>query len=590
MVFLQSGSYSTAMGDSTAETLARRLRVANGTEPGDLLLAGGRVANVFTGAVVTADVIVADGWIAGIGPYDWQAAERIDLDGRTIIPGLIDAHIHVESTLLVPAHLAAVVVPHGTSTLIADPHEIANVMGAAGVELLIDASTGLGLDIFYMAPSCVPAMPWEHAGATLDAAGIDRLLANPAVLGLAEVMNFPGVLGGDPDVLSKLATAMRHRAIIDGHAPGVTGRDLVAYAAAGIRSDHECTDADEAAARGALGMLVQVREGSIARNLDAMLPRIADDTLGDWCLCTDDVDADELVEKGHINGLLKRVVAAGVDPVRAVRHATLVPARHYGLSDRGAVVPGRRADLVAVDDLVDFRAAVVVKDGTIVARDGRYEAASNPVPIPVTNTIRLGALGEPSFALPLSTPTATVIGIVAEQIVTRRERLAVKITDGAWCFDADIDAVLIASIERHRATGSIGLGLVSGFGFRRHGAIGSSVAHDSHNVIIAGTNPIDMLACARAIEDAGGGFVVASGGAVTALVPLPVAGLLATEPAETVRRQLRVAHAAAAELGCPLATPFGTLSFLALSVIPELRITDQGLFDVTRQEFAVVAD
>ncbi len=584
------------MGDSTVatpvetgETLARRLRVASGVEPGDLLLAGGRVANVFTGVVETADIVVADGWIAGIGPYDWQAADRIELDGRTIIPGLIDAHMHVESTLLLPRHLAAVVVPHGTSTLIADPHEIANVMGVSGVELLFDASTGLGLDIFYMAPSCVPAMSWEHAGAILDAAGIDRLLANPAVLGLAEMMNFPGVIAGDPDVLSKIATAARHGAIVDGHAPGVAGRDLVAYAAAGIRSDHECTDPDEAAARGALGMLVQVREGSIARNLDTMLPRIVDDTLGDWCLCTDDVDADELLEHGHINGLLKRVVAAGVDPVRAVRHATLVPARHYGLTDRGAVVPGRRADLVAVDDLVDFRAAVVVKDGAIVARDGLYLEASNPSRIPFTNTVRLGALDESSFTLPLSTQTATVIGIVAEQIITRREQLAVKISDGAWCFDADIDAVMIASIERHHATGSIGLGLVSGFGFRRHGAIGSSVAHDSHNVIIAGTNASDMLACARAIEDAAGGFVVVSGGTVRALLPLPVAGLLSTEPAEAVGQKLQVAHAAAGELGCPLATPFGTLSFLALSVIPELRITDQGLFDVTRQEFAAVA-
>ena len=577
------------MGDTTAETLARRLRVANGTEPGDLLLAGGRVANVFTGGVVTADIVVADGWIAGIGPYDWQAAERIELDGRTIIPGLIDAHIHVESTLLVPKHLAAVVVPHGTSTLIADPHEIANVMGVAGVELLIDAGTGLGLDIFYMAPSCVPAMPWEHAGAIVDAAGIDRLLANPAVLGLAEMMNFPGVIAGVPEVLAKIATAARHGAIVDGHAPGVAGRDLVAYAAAGIRSDHECTDADEAAARGALGMLVQVREGSIARNLDAMLPRIVDDTLGDWCLCTDDVDADELIEQGHINGLLKRVVAAGVDPVRAVRHATLVPARHYGLTDRGAVVPGRRADLVVVDDLVDFRAAVVVKDGAVVARDGLYTGAPDARRFPVTNTVHLGPLDASSFTLPLSTPNATVIGIVAEQIVTRREQLAVRISDGAWCFDAAVDAALIASIERHHATGSIGVGLVSGFGFRRHGAIGSSVAHDSHNIIIAGTNPSDMLACARAIEAAGGGFVVVSGGSVRALLPLPVAGLLSTEPAEAVRRKLRAAHAAAGELGCPLATPFGTLSFLALSVIPELRITDQGLFDVTRQEFAAVA-
>ena len=419
----------------------------------------------------------------------------------------------------------------------------------------------------------------------LDAREIERLLANPRVLGLAEMMNFPGVLAGDPEVLAKLEAAMRQHAIVDGHAPGLGGRDLVAYAAAGIRSDHESTDAAEAAAKGALGMLVQVREGSAARNLDTMLPKLVDDTLGEWCLCTDDVYPDELLELGHLDGMLKRIVAAGVDPVRAVRHASLVPARHYGLTDRGAVVPGRRADLVVVNDLVDFEAGVVVTGGAIVARDGTFTAPIGGGNIPLANTVHLGPLDESAFRLPLSADTATVIGIVPDQIITRREHRPVKTTHGRWSFDPDIDVVLIASIERHRATGSMGVGLVSGFGFRRHGAIGSSVAHDSHNLVIAGTNAADMLACARAIEEAGGGFVAAAGGVITAMLPLPVAGLLSTEPAQEVRRQLREVRAAARELGCPLATPFGTLSFLPLSVIPQLRITDQGLFDVGRQEF-----
>ncbi len=578
------------MAMTDAKTLARRVRVARGSEPGDLLLTGGRVANVFTGSVDTADIVVADGWIAGVGPYDWDASERIDLQGHVVIPGLIDAHIHVESTLLVPGHLAAIVVPRGTSTLIADPHEIANVMGAAGVELLIKASAGLGLDIFYMAPSCVPAMSWEHAGAVLDADDVEGLLGNPGVLGLAEMMNFPGVLAGDPDVLAKVAAAARRHAIVDGHAPGLAGRDLVAYAAAGIRSDHESTEAAQAAARGALGMLVQVREGSIARNLDAMLPRMVEDSLGEWCLCTDDVHPDELLELGHLDGLLRRVVAAGVDPVRAVRPATLVPARHYGLTDRGAVVPGRRADLVVVEDLVDFRATVVVKNGRVAARDGTYVWPGTSDEIPVSNTVHLGPLDESAFVVPLSGDTATVIGIVPDQIITHRQRRTVTVSGGQWAFDTGIDVALVASIERHRATGSIGLGLVSGFGFSTHGAIGSSVAHDSHNIVVAGTNAVDMLACTRALADSGGGFVVASAGTITALLPLPVAGLLSTEPAEKVRRQLGAVRGAAGELGCPLAAPFGTLSFLPLSVIPELRITDQGLFDVTRQEFAMVAE
>ncbi len=570
-------------------TLQRRIRVARGEEPGDLLLTGGRVANVFTGRVETADVVVSDGWIAGVGPHEWLAAEQVDLAGRVILPSLIDAHMHVESTMLVPGELARLVVPHGAGTLVCDPHEIANVMGARGVELIIDASAGLPLDCFYMAPSCVPAMGWEHAGAVLGPETIDKLLSLPGVLGLAEMMNFPGVIGAETEVLAKIAAAAGRGAPVDGHAPGLTGRDLVAYAAAGIRSDHESTEAGEAAAKAALGMLVQVREGSIARNLDTMLPLMAADGLGDWCLCTDDIHPQDIMEHGHLDGLLRRCVAGGVEAVRAVRHATLVPARHYGLHDRGAVTPGRRADLLVVDDLEAFRASVVVKSGTIVARDGEYLWTREPPDIPAENTVHLGPLDESAFVLPMSGARGAVIGVVPDQIITRHEHREAARDNGHWAFDPARDLALLASVERHRATGGVGVGLVEGFGLRNHGALGSSVAHDSHNLIIAGTNAADMLAAARAMEAMGGGFVVARGGEVVARLPLPVAGLLSREPADVVSRQLREVRGAARELGCTLAAPFGTLSFLALSVIPDLRISDQGLFDVVAQTFIPVS-
>ncbi len=581
----QSQSADQPTGPDRVRTLQRRIRVARGLEPGDLALVGGQVVNVFTQTIEPANVVIADGVIAGVGPYDWHAHRIIDVSGKFVVPGLIDAHMHVESTLLTPAELARIVVPHGTAMLIADPHEIANVMGVPGVEMLIRASEGLPLDIYYMAPSCVPAMSWEHAGAVLDAGAIDELLRNPKVLGLAEMMNFPGVVAGDEDVLGKIDAAASRGRVVDGHAPGLIGQDLVAYAAAGIRSDHESTEAAEAMAKASLGMLVQVREGSIARNLDTLLPLLVEDRLGDWCLCTDDVHPDELIAKGHLDALLRRVVAAGVEPARAIRHATLIPARHYGFTDRGAVAPSYRADLVVMNDLASFEPSIVVHNGEVAAQNGQYLATSVSPEIPQENTVHLAPLDESAFVLRLKSDEAPVIGIIPDQIVTRHLTRQVRREDGQWSFDQNIDVVMLANIERHHATGSIGLGLVEGFGFHSHGAIGSSVAHDSHNLIIAGTNPHDMLICTRALEEMAGGFVVASEGAIVGKVPLPVAGLLSTEPANVVCDQLASARRAAAEFGSKLACPFGTLSFLALPVIPALKITDQGLFDVMSQQF-----
>ncbi|UCE61646.1 MAG: adenine deaminase [Phycisphaerales bacterium] len=570
--------------------LQRRMRVALGQEPGDLLLKGGHVVNVFTGQTEPANVLIADGWIAGVGPYDWTATEELSLSGEAIIPGLIDAHMHLESTLLMPAELARVVVPHGTTTVLADPHEIGNVAGVAGIKSLIDASESLPLEVFFLAPSCVPASKWESAGAELDHAAVAELLGHPRVIGLAEVMNFPGVLDGNDEVLRKVLSASSRGLPVDGHAPGLSGQELIAYVAAGVRSDHESFGLEEAHAKADLGMLVQVREGSSARNLDTMLPLLVEDRLGDWCLATDDIHVDDLIDHGHLDGLLRRIVAAGVPAARAVRHATLVPARHYRQFDRGAVAPGYRADLFVVEDLVDFAAHSTIKDGEIAARSARPAAPAERPSLTTGNTIHLGPLDRAAFELRPASDECPVIGIIPDSIVTKHERRAIRrdAVTGCWVFDPKQDVALVACIERHHATGRVGVGLVSGFGFKRGGALGSSVAHDAHNLMVTGTNPADMMTCVRALEEMGGGYVAVSDGTVVARLPLQMCGLVSTLDFRMVRGQLDGVAAAARGLGCPLAAPFGTLSFLGLSVIPELRITDRGVFDVSRQQIIAV--
>ena len=451
-------------------TLQRRIRVAQGQEPGDLLLTGGQVVNVFTERIEPTNVVIADGWIAGVGPFDWAARERLDIRGQFILPGLIDAHMHVESTLLMPPQLARLLSPHGCTAVVADPHEVGNVLGIPGIRMLLESARGLPVDFHFMAPSCVPAVVWEHAGAVLDATAIEELLQTPGVGGLAEVMDFPAVLAANDGMLAKVVAAERHGVAVDGHAPGLTGQRLVAYAAAGIRSDHESSTLEEALQKAALGMLVQVREGSSARNLDTLLPGIVDGRLGEWCLCSDDIHPDDLLARGHVDGLLQRIVAAGVSAPRAVRHATLVPARHYGLRNRGGVAPGYRADLAVVEDVRQFQVQMVLKDGVVVAREGRclVEPASRIEERPV-NTVHLKPMNEGVFHLPLNEAMCPAIGINPGQLVTRRTTVRVKREAGIWAFDPDIDVVPIASIERHKASGQVGLGLVQGLGLRRPG-------------------------------------------------------------------------------------------------------------------------
>ena len=583
---VERGALNSSESQDGARRMARRIRVALGQEPGDLLITGAQVVNVFNRRVEPADLVIADGCIAGVGCYAWQANETFSAAGRVLMPGLIDAHMHLESTLLTPAELARLIVPMGTTAVISDSHEVANVLGAPGIEMLVKASQGLPLDLFFMASSCVPATGWEDAGAALGPADVRKLLSLPHVLGLAEVMDIPAVLAAAPDVLEKVQVALSAHAIVDGHAAGLAARELIAYAAAGIRSDHESTTVEEARARAALGMLVQVREGSSAQNLDALLPLLVSGELDEsWCLVTDDIFPSDLRRDGHLDGLLRRLVKGGVPPAVAVRHASYVPARHYGLVDRGALSPGCRADLVVVEDLHDFRVHTVIKDGRVVAREGRCLLEGPVRSLDHANTVCLAPLFDSHFRLPLAQENCPVIEIVPDQIVTRRTVRSVRRLGGYWAFDPERDVLLIASIERHRASGRIGLGLVSGFGLLREGALGSSVAHDSHNLIIAGTNPTDMLVCATVLAEHGGGFVAVANGGVQAVVPLPVAGLLSLESADTVCRQLDEVNRVARALGCPLSAPFGTLSFLALPVIPELRITTRGVFDVNEQRF-----
>jgi len=574
------------MSNSNVERLRLRVRVALGQEPADLVLTGGQVVDVFTQTISPVSIAIVDGWIAAVGPFTWPARETIDLGGRYVLPGFIDAHMHLESTLLTPGELARLIVPLGTTAMISDSHEIANVLGVAGIDLLLKASEGIPLDFFLTASSCVPAVAWEPAGATLGPAEVRELLTRSRVLALAEVMDVPAVLAGEESILQKIQAGEDAHRPLDGHAPGMLGLDLQAYAATGIRSDHESSTIEEAIAKAKCGMLVQVREGSSALNFEAILPALARGELGDnWCLVTDDVFPNDLIAKGHINTMLKRLVAGGVKPADAVRHASFVPARHYGLIDRGAIAPAFRADLVVVDDLVHFQPNSVFKNGTLVARSGKLVVDLPQRPVVTGNTIHPGSLDVSCFEWRPRNASGPVIGIVPDQIITRAETRKYHLENGRWVFHPDHDVALIASIERHRATGMRGLALVGGFGFREHGAFGSSVGHDSHNLVIAGTNPVDMLACVKALEEVGGGFVVVNQGKVKAILPLPIAGLLSPDPALEVARQLQQVNEAARSLGCQLTSPFGTLSFLALPVIPDLRITPKGLFDVRTQEF-----
>ncbi|MZP30818.1 adenine deaminase [Heliobacterium undosum] len=585
---------------------------ANKKQNGDILLRGGKVVNVFTLEVEEADVAIAGGMITGVyrrgetpavdaATTDSTAAlnygEIIDLQGAFVTPGLIDAHIHIESTLLTPPAFADAVIPHGTTAVIADPHEIANVLGFDGVKAFARMAAGLPMDVYMMIPSCVPATPLETSGAVLDAEAVSRLFdVAPGAIGLAEVMNVPGVLAGDADLLQKIAAARLRGLPVDGHAPGLSEDALQAYIAAGISSDHESVTSEEAWDKLRRGMRLLIREGSAAQNLAGLISCIVPSVSENISFCSDDRHPEDLLHDGHMNAILRKAVSLGVAPALAVKLATLTTARHYRLSGLGAVAPGYRADLAVFSDLAEFRAQAVFKAGRLVASDGeirdRLDRASICAQTGADSaeaTVEVDKypprFGEGSVHLPDITgrlapayePNAKVRVIVIQpgQIVTGQEIVS------AADIGPEKDILPLAVIERHGKRGSIGCGFVRGFGLKK-GAVASTVGHDSHNLIVVGVNEAEMEFACRTIAQMGGGMVAVAGGEVKAALPLPVAGLMSDEDAATIARRLRALHRAVSDLGCPLAAPMMTLSFLALPVIPELKLTDLGLVDVNR--------
>jgi adenine deaminase len=567
---------------STAHLLA----VARGDAPPDLVIEGGSVFCAFTREWLEGDVAIAEGRIAGVLPRGEVGSpptrERIDARGRYVVPGFIDAHVHIESAKLTPAQFARAVLPHGVTTVVTDPHEVANVLGVDGVHWMLDASEGIPLSVFVMAPSCVPASAFESPREPLGVGDMEAILRRPRALGVAEMMNFPGVIAGDPDVLERIAA--RGATHVDGHAPGVLGRALDAYVAAGIRSDHEATTWEEALEKRRRGMWVLIREASGARNLSALLELVRRHGPEYCAFCTDDREPDELVRDGSIDAMCRTAVAEGIAPEDALVMATLHGARCHGLTDRGAVAPGYVADLLLLDDLETFRPALVLKDGVPAARDGAalpFEAP--PVPDFMRRTVRTRPLAQADLELPAPGGQVRVIELVPGQLVTRAGAVAPAVVDGRVVADPARDLAKIAVLERHHASGRIGKGLVTGFGLRT-GAFASTVAHDAHNLVVVGVDDADMVACAERLAAIGGGVVVADGGAVVAELALPVAGLLSDAPFEAVVAGLDACLEHLREQGVGGSAPFMTLSFLALSVIPALKITDRGLVDVDRFE------
>lgn len=552
--------------------LARRLAVARGDEPADLVVRAGRVFSVFTREWLETDIAIADGWIAGLGDYDGR--ETLDASGRFVVPGFVDAHMHLESSKLLVDEFARLVLPFGTTAVVADPHEIANVLGTDGVHWLLDVCAEIPLDVYFMASSCVPASAFESPRRELTTGDLEGLLRRRRVIGLAEMMNFPGVVGGAEHELAKLRLAQH----VDGHAPGVLGRELNAYAAAGIRSDHEAYTAEEGRERLRAGMWLLIREGSAARNLEALLPLVEEFGPNRIGFCTDDREPEHIADDGHINSIVRDAVAAGITPEDALVLASLNPALWHGLAHLGAIAPGYQADLLLLPDLVRFVPELVLKAGRPVA-----EIPEAAVPEWVKHTVRIGALGPELFRIPWRGGPARVIGLVPGQIVT--DSLVDEPTErgGEAIADAERDLAKIAVIERHLGTGRIGLGFVRGFGLRR-GALASTVAHDAHNVVVVGMDDASMASAVRRLANQGGGIVAVDGGRVLAELPLPVAGLLSDAPLHTVVERSHALVAAAAELGCTVPAPFQLLSFLALSVIPSLKLTDRGLVDVDRFE------
>lgn len=561
------------------ESLSETIAAARGEVPADIRFENCRIVNVFSGEIQDGDIVVAGGRIVGFGPL--PAKDVRDMKGLYAAPGLIDAHVHIESSMTCPSQFAAAVLPHGTTTVVADPHEIANVMGTAGIAYMLDTSADLPANVLFTLSSCVPATSMETSGAVIGPAEIAEWISNDRIPALAEMMNFPGVLFRDPEVLQKIAVATAAGKPIDGHSPGLSGADLTAYLAAGIRSDHECVSLTEAREKLRQGMYILVREGSGAKNARTLMPLVGPDTWHRMMWCTDDRNPHDLVQEGSIDVLLRMAVSMGIDPVTAIRMGTLVPATYFGLHHLGAIAPGRQADLVFFQDLESFTAEEVYWKGKRVAAGGVMDASVTFAEPDVPQSTMHIEAEQLDFRLPATGSRIRVIEIVPDQIVTRAGIDDACVQEGLFVSDVRRDLLKLTVIERHGRSGTKAVAFVRGFGLRS-GALASSVAHDSHNVIVVGTCDADMQVAVVAIRDMGGGIVVVNEGRILERLALPIAGLLSTLPVTKIAERLHRLVQAAHSLGCPLNDPFMTLSFLALPVIPVLKLTDMGLVDVGR--------
>ena len=556
----------------------RIIAAAAGREPADLVLKNATFVNVFSNELSTMDIAVAEGLIVGMGSY--QGRSEVDCTGKIVLPGFLDAHIHLESSLVSPTEFVKAVLPHGTTTVVTDPHEIANVMGTDGIEYMLQATEDLPVDVRFMLPSCVPATPLDESGAILDYRAIDSFYDHPRVQGLAEMMNFVGAINGDEQTVEKIVAAQAHHKKIDGHAPDLQGNDLNAYIAAGVYSDHECHDVKDAIAKLERGQFIMIREGTAARNLESLMPLLTGKYADRCMFCTDDKHPNGLLEKGHIDYIVKKAISLGADPITAVKVACHNAARYFLLNNRGGISPGYLADFVIIDNFQDFNIEQVYKKGVLMVDHGEIQDFPSPEIEPYLverahKTFHVAALTAEDFA---EKRPRGIIGMVDGEITTVDAGYSDRI-------DVEYDVLKIAVVERHKNTHHIGIGYIQGYGLKS-GAVATSISHDSHNIIVVGTNETDMAAAVNRVVELNGGIVVWDGGQPVAEVPLAIAGIMSDEPLVTVNEKLETAKDAAHKLGVnPGIDPFMTLSFMALPVIPSLRITTRGVFDVTTQSY-----